>query len=531
MWMWTPGPPGSNVAVVVSDPPTEQRPGLPRRIGQAGYSQTTPGVTDGACSLWRVQPVDKCCHHSLMRTCLWQAVARSIPAWSIVALLTVLTAAAVSAQSPSPTPSDALDRPASVTIETITDPPDHKGTFTFLDVAGSLTGVDISAIDASTLLGLLSGGGSIPGIGIPIPDLSEFFTGPYEVAANGSLTAELPSGVRSLVLLDAPSGLVPQGIECRDATGGFVASVGLKSPFDDPSIVTLDLAPGAEVTCTFGARFVPSTSVTLTPVTDGSDPAAVFVFHHLPGSLEELLLALGEALSGPFAGLFPDITELDAATLFGGLEPIEIVADESVTIGGLPPGSHTLILGELPEGATVEDISCRDASGAAVGTVDPGLLEEPRLVGLDLAPGDAVSCDYLIALDRPASRSALIPRAGIWRAVNEVGAISCDGFVQKLPKSQRDKGRIQVKQGGRTLVATGIAEGKKTRVVLKRDDTDADTWKGKLKVREQGVSMTLNYEVQRVDEAHLEGSMQAKFSAAGRRCELNRDFRLTYAGK
>ena len=420
-------------------------------------------------------------------------------------------------------------QPASVTIETLTDPPDRKGTFTFLGVNGSLAGIDISGVDASTLLGLLNGGGST--FGIPLPDLSEFFSGPYEVAANGSRTVELEPGVRSLVLLDAPGDLVPVGIECRDSDGGFVASVGTKSPFDDPHIVTLDLEPGAAVSCIFGARSVPVASITVTPI--GSAPGAEgsYVFHQVPGTLDDLFEALSEAMSGPFAGLFPGFAELELepGMIVGGLEPYPTVLDEAVTIAGLEPGAHTIVLGEAPEGVVVEAISCLGPDGGSIGSVDTTLFGEPRLISLELAPGADVTCEFSVGVAQPA-RAFPAPLPGKWRAVNKAGRISCDGVSTRLPKST-DHGRIQVKRDGRRIIATGLAEGRRTRIVLDADPDRPGRWGGRLKVTEQGQSITLDYRVDLVDEKHIRGTMSGDFKVGGQSCTLTRNFVLTHQGK
>lgn len=426
-----------------------------------------------------------------------------------------------------PSPQVSAPQPASVTIETVTDPPGLKGTFTFIDVAGSLTGIGLSDIDVGALLGLLSGGGST--FGIPMPDLSEFFHGPYEVAANGSRAVDLEPGVRSLVLLDAPGDLVPVGIECRDSDGGLVASVGTKGPFDDPRIVTLDLEPGAVVSCTFGARSVPVASITVTPVGGGPGAEGSYVFHQLPGTLDDLFEALSEAMSGPFAGFLPDFPDLEPGMLVGGLEPYPTVLDEAITIGGLEPGGHSIILGEVPEDVVVEDISYLGPDGSSIGSVDTALFGEPRLVSLELAPGVDVTCEFSVSAPQPA-KDFFAPLAGKWRAVSKAGRISCGGFNTPLPKST-DNGSIDVRQGGNRLIATGVADGRKTRIVLDADPDKPGRWSGDVKVKEQGQSITLDYRMDLVSEKKLIGTMRGDFKVRGQKCTLVRDFVLTYRGK
>jgi len=101
--------------------------------------------------------------------------------------------------------------------------------------------------------------------------------------------------------------------------------------------------------------------------------------------------------------------------------------------------------------------------------------------------------------------------------VNKAGRIRCGGFDTRLPKST-DSGRIKVEQGGRRVIATGLAEGRKTQIVLKADPDKPGRWSGTLTVKEQGQSITLDYRMDLVDEKHIKGTMSGDFKVRGQSC-------------
>ena len=92
-------------------------------------------------------------------------------------------------------------------------------------------------------------------------------------------------------------------------------------------------------------------------------------------------------------------------------------------------------------------------------------------------------------------------------------------------------GRLEVNEDGRRLIATGLAEGRNTRIVLDADPKKAGRWAGKLKVKQQGQSITLDYRVDLVSPTRLKGKMVGKLDVGGQKCTLSRNFTLTRRGK
>lgn len=190
------------------------------------------------------------------------------------------------------------------------------------------------------------------------------------------------------------------------------------------------------------------------------------------------------------------------------------------------PGAHETRLSDVPDGYKLEAIDCDDGASASHSS---GKVETATAV-FALEPNETATCTFRLTRADKQRQETPAPRPGTWRAVNAKGALSCGGFAQELPKTTA-KGQLEVKPGGRQLVVTGIADGRESSIVFKHDDKNPGTWKGKITVKQQGVTMTLRYVLEMVNEERLKGSMSARFKASGQSCELSRNLMLTYAGK
>ena len=194
--------------------------------------------------------------------------------------------------------------------------------------------------------------------------------------------------------------------------------------------------------------------------------------------------------------------------------------------GELAAGSHVTSMTGMPDGYVLDAVDCDDEDSeiGSIGNV------ERRTATFRLEPGENVTCTFHLTIPSETDRSIRAPKAGPWNSVNARGSIACGGFSQGIPRTT-DKGRLQVKQGGRQLVGTSLGDSGRSKLVLRHDDAKPGTWRGKLKARQQGVSMTLTYVVEMVNDERLNGTLSAKFKAGGQSCKLGRKFTLTYAGK
>ncbi len=241
------------------------------------------------------------------------------------------------------------------------------------------------------------------------------------------------------------------------------------------------------------------------------------------------------------------------ATIDAGDEPVE--TEFTLELNGVP---KTLLAGDVATDPAARADLYRialvpepDFRLLDIECLDPSRPPDDQRINADItpenqsiafAPGIGHHVDCTFVLERTSSSTEgpsdigsgaaiAAPRAGRWRAVNEATTLRCGGVTLRLPKTQRSRGRIQVKQGGRRLIATGITDDGKARIVFGYDSAHPGTWTGKVTVRQQGVKLTLDYTAELTNERRIEGTMKASFKAAGRTCKLARGFTLTYAGK
>ena len=205
-------------------------------------------------------------------------------------------------------------------------------------------------------------------------------------------------------------------------------------------------------------------------------------------------------------------------------EPVMLLQGDRATDDEARADLYRMAL--LPEpGFRLLDIDCRDPLGERLSAE---ITFENQSIAFAPGIGDTATCTFQLQANGAFRGST--PLTGGWQAVNRPGRISCAGLETRLPRST-DLGRIEVRQGGRRLIATGLADGRKTRIVLDADPNVPGRWTGSLKVREQGQTITLDYQVDVVNQRRLVGVMRGDFSVGGRSCTLTRDFVITRKGK
>lgn len=86
----------------------------------------------------------------------------------------------------------------------------------------------------------------------------------------------------------------------------------------------------------------------------------------------------------------------------------------------------------------------------------------------------------------------------------------------------QERGRLQVREGGRTLVGHGIAEGQCNPIRLRLIDADRATYLGRVRVDAAGAVMTLTYRARVVTSERIEGELTGRVTVDGPSCTIRR---------
>ncbi|MFV2063336.1 MAG: hypothetical protein ACC726_07460, partial [Chloroflexota bacterium] len=245
------------------------------------------------------------------------------------------------------------------------------------------------------------------------------------------------------------------------------------------------------------------------------------------GNVVNCTFSLGQPLATVTATIVTDRADVETGfTLQMAGEPVTLLPFETATDDAARADLYRIAL--LPErGFRLLDIVCL---GPTNERLPAEITFENQSIAFAPGDGNVVNCTFSLGQTGSLETLADVPLAGKWRGVNQPGRIECRGFTTPLPRST-DDGRIEIKQAGRRIIAKGFGDGRRTRIVLDADAEKPGRWNGKLKVRQQGQGITLDYQIDFVSEKKLTGTMRGDFKVRGRKCTLVRDFVLTYRGK
>ena len=123
----------------------------------------------------------------------------------------------------------------------------------------------------------------------------------------------------------------------------------------------------------------------------------------------------------------------------------------------------------------------------------------------------------------------LLPKAGPWRATNLPTTVRCAGQSIRLERTV-DRGRIQVRDGGRSIIARGIAEGQRSPIRLRLVDADAATYRGRIRLNAAGGSLTLTFDMRVITPERIEAVLTGRANFGGQSCRITRDAELDYVG-
>lgn len=122
-----------------------------------------------------------------------------------------------------------------------------------------------------------------------------------------------------------------------------------------------------------------------------------------------------------------------------------------------------------------------------------------------------------------------VPKAGPWDVYNHQGRMACTGFAAPLAEA-RDRGTIDVRDGGRTLYGVGMSEGT---APLTMHSVPAITgrYTGSVGGSQDGIPMTIEFVWQLVTDEWIIGYLTSTVNASGMTCNMFRTYELEYAGE
>ncbi len=350
------------------------------------------------------------------------------------------------------------------------------------------------------------------------------------IPGNGTLvTANLAPGTYSTTERDPAPDFDLTAVECDD---GASASASSGDPQTRTAIFNLD--PGEMVTCTFINTRRGTAVVASQVVPEGA--SASFQFTGVPSGT---ISGNGNLVVANLSPGTYTTTEVDPAPEFeltavecddgGSGTPSSGDAQSRTAVFNIDAGETVtcLFTNEMP-GAVVTPTLTAGGSGSG-GPTGPGSGSGP-VTGINPFenPGEYLPRFPLPAEIPPGAGTFAAPKPGPWSATNFAGQMSCGGFSLAIPASPPESGVLEVLDGGRTLVGTGLQEAQSASITMTADPNISGLYSGSFQGMEQGVPVTINYFWQVVTDEYIVGYLTASVTAEGVSCEVYRSFELVY---
>lgn len=122
-----------------------------------------------------------------------------------------------------------------------------------------------------------------------------------------------------------------------------------------------------------------------------------------------------------------------------------------------------------------------------------------------------------------------VPKAGPWDVFNHQGRMACTGFAAPLAEA-RDRGTIEVRDGGRTLYGVGMSEGTAP-LTMHAVPAITGRYTGSVGGSQDGIPMTIEFFWQLVTDEWIIGYLTSTVTASGMTCNMFRTYELEYAGE
>jgi hypothetical protein len=130
----------------------------------------------------------------------------------------------------------------------------------------------------------------------------------------------------------------------------------------------------------------------------------------------------------------------------------------------------------------------------------------------------------------PGAGTFAAPKPGPWSATNFEGQMGCGDVSLSIPASPPESGVLEVLEGGRTLIGTGLQDDQTASITLTADPNITGRYTGSFQGTEQGVPVTINYFWQVVTDEYIVGFLTASLTAEGRTCSVYRPYELVSLG-
>jgi hypothetical protein len=99
-----------------------------------------------------------------------------------------------------------------------------------------------------------------------------------------------------------------------------------------------------------------------------------------------------------------------------------------------------------------------------------------------------------------------------------------------IPASPPESGILEVLDGGKTLVGTGLEDASGAPITMYASETINGRYTGAFEGAEQGVPVTINFFWQLVTDEHIIGFLTSSFTSEGVSCAVYRSFEMFYTG-
>ncbi|MEJ2734923.1 MAG: hypothetical protein P8189_15375, partial [Anaerolineae bacterium] len=324
-------------------------------------------------------------------------------------------------------------------------------------------------------------------------------------------------------------------IDCDDGASATPSS-------GDPGTrsANFNLDPGEMVTCTFTNTRAGTIVIASQTIPDGA--AGTFLFTGVPSGTVPSggTLVASNLEPGTYTS-----TEADPAPDFE-LTAVDCDDGASATPSSGDPGTRSAVFNLDPG----EMVTCNftnteirsvvtstvTAGGAASGATsepdDDNSNDESSNRGTNPFddPGNDLADFPLPEELPPGAGTFAAPKPGPWSATNFEGQMGCGDVSLSIPASPPESGVLEVLEGGRTLIGTGLQDDQTASITLTADPNITGRYTGSFQGTEQGVPVTINYFWQVVTDEYIVGFLTASLTAEGRTCSVYRPYELVYIG-
>ena len=278
------------------------------------------------------------------------------------------------------------------------------------------------------------------------------------------------------------------------------------------------------------------------------DPEGQTAFRDLAGAFLKLDGVDGESLDDLFMkiGAAPSGSSADDAFMKWTFAPGDDPADDAFyKLEGTAGGAGAPLVAweydsiDLIEGALLKISDQTSIEGDSDRPVITGLLDQVRDlrdsgVGAGVNPfvdRDKVMKGLPLPKKLPEGAGTYeAPRAGLWRSVNLPGTVKCDGYTQRIPRTVSDSVKLELQDGGSTIVGYDLAE-KGSKVSLEAKPGITGRYTGTLEMTAEGGRVAMKLTMQLVTDERAVGRANIKVKAAGQTCTITRRFDMTFKGR